>query len=80
MLWLLIYLVVAIVIYLLGRSILRDEPTAHGQIVGGMVLIVVTVLWPIALCFFAVLLVWRAILAAKRWFVLRWQERFDDPE
>lgn len=57
MIYFLIWLAGFIAIQVAGRWSLRSEPTTHGQIVGRMAILVISVFWPVALAFLIVALV-----------------------
>lgn len=52
MIWFWIWLAGLIAVQVAGRLALRSERTAHGQIIGRRVLLVIGVFWPVALFWF----------------------------
>ena len=81
MVYFVIYLVVALVIFFPVRAVLlRDEPSAHGQIEGTKIIFLVAVLWPLALFAAVAVLIWEGALRAKGWVARRWQERFGNAD
>ncbi len=61
-----VYLPVAAVILLLVRLSLRSEPTAHGQIVGRQLGLILAIFWPLVLIWIAIVGVRFGLSAALR--------------
>lgn len=64
---LLIWVGMGTLIWCLTLASLRNEPTAHGQIVGRQLGLALAIMWPIALAYFLVI----SPLIVREWWRLR---------